>query len=86
MSYSYKVKKTNRVCERCDSRYLRLEKWIYGKKNRQTKKAKIICLDCSHRRAVSITKDLFELTRVIRWRHKRKKLLEKEGYSYLILK
>ena len=72
-------------CENCNSGNLRLEKWVFGKKNRWRFRIKIICLKCGDRKAVKVNPDLFELTRVLRWRHKKKKPLEKEGYDYLII-
>jgi len=73
-------------CKKCFSSNLRLEKWVFGnKKNRWQKRIKIICLDCGEKQVIKITKFLFELMRWMRWRHKRKKSLEKEGLDYLII-
>lgn len=79
------MKKEVKNCENCNSGNLRLEKWIFGKKNRQKFRVKIICLKCGNRKAVKINQVLYELTRVLRWRHKRKKSLEKEGYDFLTI-
>ncbi len=75
-----------RKCIKCFSMNLRLEKWVFGKKkNRKRFGIKIICLNCDFRKAMKISKELYKLTRRLRWRYKKKKPLEKEGFDYLIL-
>jgi len=78
-------KEINIKCTKCLSKSLRLEKWAYGKKNRKTYLIKIICLDCSHREGQNINPDLYELTRLIGWRNKNRKPLERAGFDYLII-
>ena len=72
-------------CVRCRKENIKLEKWIFGRKNRWKKVVKIICLECGFREARHIDQRLFKLTRKLRWRHKNKKLLEKEGLDYLLI-
>lgn len=73
-------------CERCGLDNLRLERWVFGnKKNRWRKNIKVICLKCSHHRAVKITKQMQEITKKLRWRHKKKLALEKDGFDFLII-
>lgn len=88
LSMKKEIKK-DKKCLGCFSNNLRLEKWVFGnKKNRWIKRVKVICLDCNLRRAEKIVGELFSLTRKLRWRYKKKKgrFLEKEGYDYLILR
>ncbi|MBI2063875.1 MAG: hypothetical protein HYT65_02690 [Candidatus Yanofskybacteria bacterium] len=73
-------------CQRCFSSNLRLERWVFGnKKNRWIKRVKITCLDCNLRGDEKIIGELHLLTAKLRWRHKKKKPLDKAGYDFLII-